>query len=112
MGAKKWHGVKRGYKWSAFVYARVKLRFPRVTNMGIYNCRKIAGSSSWSQHSWSNALDIGVPNRDYGNQVNRWLEQRKGRLNIEHKLWWVADHYDHIHMDWFPNHTGVPPCGK
>lgn len=29
------------------------------THMGGYNRRKIAGSSTWSQHSWWNALDIG-----------------------------------------------------
>ena len=29
------------------------------THMGWYNRRRIAGSSSWSQHAWANALDIG-----------------------------------------------------
>jgi hypothetical protein len=29
------------------------------THMGWYNRRKIAGTNIWSQHSWSNALDIG-----------------------------------------------------
>lgn len=29
------------------------------THMGWYNRRPIAGTSTWSQHSWSNALDIG-----------------------------------------------------
>ena len=29
------------------------------THMGWYNRRRIAGTSVWSQHAWSNALDIG-----------------------------------------------------
>lgn len=29
------------------------------THMGFYNRRKIAGSDTWSQHAWANALDIG-----------------------------------------------------
>lgn len=34
---------------------------PRIkwTHMGIYNRRKIAGSTSWSQHAYANGLDIG-----------------------------------------------------
>ena len=34
-----------------------------ISFAGCYNCRKISGSSSWSQHSWGNALDLfPVPN--------------------------------------------------
>ena len=29
------------------------------THMGWYNRRKIAGSNTWSQHAWANALDVG-----------------------------------------------------
>lgn len=29
------------------------------THMGVYNRRKIAGSTSWSQHAYANGLDIG-----------------------------------------------------
>lgn len=29
------------------------------THMGIYNRRRIAGSSTWSQHAYANAIDIG-----------------------------------------------------
>lgn len=29
------------------------------THMGWYNRRRIAGTTIWSQHAWSNALDIG-----------------------------------------------------
>lgn len=32
---------------------------PCWSHMGWYNRRKISGSNSWSQHAWSNALDIG-----------------------------------------------------
>ena len=32
---------------------------PSWSHMGWYNRRKIAGSNTWSQHAWANALDIG-----------------------------------------------------
>lgn len=32
---------------------------PNWSHMGWYNRRKIAGTNIWSQHAWSNALDIG-----------------------------------------------------
>ena len=32
---------------------------PCWSHMGWYNRRKISGSNTWSQHAWSNALDIG-----------------------------------------------------
>ena len=106
---KKWHGRKRGPKWANYVYLRVKLRNPRVKMLGIWNCRKISGSSSWSQHSWGNAVDIGVPSLAYGDQVRNYLK-RHPRFNIEHDLWRVPDHFDHHHIDFSPNHSGKPPC--
>ena len=33
-------------------------RFDFITRVGVYNRRKISGTSAWSQHSWANALDL------------------------------------------------------
>ena len=49
----------------------------RIHHMGTYSCRKIAGSSRWSQHAFANAIDIGsfqVP--DYGrvSVLNHWRD--------------------------------------
>jgi len=30
----------------------------RLSHMGSYNCRKIGGSSLWSQHAFANAVDF------------------------------------------------------
>ncbi len=32
---------------------------PGTTGRGIYNRRYIAGTTTWTQHSWSNAVDLG-----------------------------------------------------
>lgn len=40
---------------------RVLMRTPAaafVHHAGVYNCRTIAGSSTWSQHAWGNAVDL------------------------------------------------------
>lgn len=39
------------------IYDAVRAVFPNV-RIGIYNRRYIGGTTTWSQHSWSNALDI------------------------------------------------------
>lgn len=42
-----------------FYFEDAKPPAPSWSHMGWYNRRKISGSNSWSQHAWSNALDIG-----------------------------------------------------
>jgi hypothetical protein len=40
---------------------RVLARTPAaafVDHAGVYNCRRIAGSTAWSQHAWGNAVDL------------------------------------------------------
>lgn len=113
----------RGGEWAAYVWWRVNRWAKRhkldnkVSSLGIYNCRKIAGSSTWSQHSWGNALDIGVKDKATGDKVVKFLHRQlrhteQYRFNIEHCLWWVENHYDHVHIDFSPNYTGTPPCAK
>ena len=98
-----------GLQWSLYVYAQTKAQFPRVTNMGIYNYRKIAGTNTWSEHAWANAVDFGVPSMAYGDTVKRWLANQTGRFNIDNLLWRVEGHYDHIHVDFNWNHGSTPP---
>ena len=86
---------------------------------GITNCRKISGSSTWSQHSWSAALDI--HHKDWGYSTNpthqRWLDgvsafltSNEYALSIRTHLWRVSAHYDHIHIDFWPRGYSSPPC--
>ena len=84
--------------------------FPQLHYLGCYNCRHIAGSSSWSEHSWADAIDIGPPNMAYGDKVYRWLMNNKGRFDITRVLWRVSGHFDHLHIDFDPDHSGTPPC--
>lgn len=90
-------------------------QFPNI-RFGIYNRRKISGSTSWSQHSWPNALDIVFTS--YGDtseahqarldDVYEWLRNRWVHFNIRTLLWRRSRHYDHIHIDFWPKGHGTP----
>ena len=100
--------------------------FPDLRNWGVYNCRKIAGSSTWSQHSWGNAWDAAYPaggsaNGDpYLDDAVTWVrgERARGtwfgppgaRVQIGTVLWKVPDHFDHAHIETANKRTGTPPC--
>ncbi len=77
--------------------------------MGVTNCRRISGSQTWSQHSWSNAVDIHVASKAIGDGVKADLLDRYGD-HIRYLLWWRADHYDHLHVDMWPRGWLTPPC--
>lgn len=91
-------------------------RFPRAFTMGTYNRRKIAGSNTWSQHSWANAEDIGVPTLTDGDAVFAWLKLNATRLGLRRfglrrrpALWRVRNHFDHLHVEGRPKKKGIPP---
>ena len=89
---------------------RVSEKFPSV-RFGVTNCRKIAGSSTWSQHSWSNAVDIHGSTAVL-NEVHAYLNEHRGAFDIRVMLWWVKDHYDHIHIDFWPKGHNTPSCAS
>lgn len=78
-------------------------------HVGITNCRRISGSRTWSQHSWSNAGDIYVSNKALGDKIYWDLYDKFGE-NIRYMLWQRKDHYNHIHVDMWPYGYGTPPC--
>lgn len=98
--------------------------YSKAVNLGIYNCRKIKDSSSWSQHAWANGLDIGANgNSNYLNTIASDLlgKARGGKLPIAQILWQktnllsggsVYDHTDHIHISGDPMYSGTPPCAS
>lgn len=105
---------------------RIRLRFPRVVRTGVYNCRRIAGSSSWSQHAWGNAIDVFGPRFTLG-RLARWAARRRvaRRLGVQTVIWqdrvWSAEtrswshysgipHVTHVHVDFAPRRYGTPPC--
>jgi len=80
--------------------------------LGIYNCRHIAGSTRWSQHSWRNALDWAVhrPGGAIDMEAMDWIVQRVRKVSNCETLWRVANHYDHNHVGGCPLRTGTPSC--
>jgi hypothetical protein len=93
------------------LYTDVLIRFPLIESWGICNCRRISGSSSWSQHSWCNAWDMHA-SMSYLDQVYNYLNSRRAEYNISHLLWRIPDHFDHIHVDFLPAGVGTPPCAQ
>lgn len=103
------------------IVGTVVARFPKVHSMGIFVCKQISGSSTWSQHSWANAVDMGGPG-DWGsdvyvayidkvvNYINKL--EAKHMVPVSQVLWrGVANHYPgHVHFSGAPLMTGVPPC--
>ena len=83
-------------------------KWPGLTDLGYYNRRPIAGSTTWSQHAWGNAQDLGGSTQML-DLVNAWLQSNRTRLKIRVLLWRVANHHDHIHVDFNPKKLGVPP---
>lgn len=103
-------------------------RFPAHESWGIFNCRPIAGSASWSQHAWGNAEDFsdgGVA----AEEAERWFNTNKTKLPIAEligrgRIWTKArasegfralsasahQHHDHWHVSADPLEAGAPPC--
>lgn len=102
---------------------------------GVFNCRKIHGSDSWSQHAYGNAVDLFADasrlRRIANNivaQATRTTWANKGKLvPVAHVIWatgeggiWTPDRgwhsYDgyhpatHVHADFYPQGTGTPAC--
>lgn len=105
---------------------------------GRFNCRKIAGSSLWSQHAYGNADDlfptIGgatqaklrdiadavVYNATHRTKANRFRKLKVAEV-IDHdarKRWtpqggwgpYTGSTGPHIHVSWSPFKSGTPAC--
>ena len=44
-----------------------------------------------------------------GDKIAAWLEEHADELGIRNVLWWVENHFDHIHTDFYPRGEGIPP---
>ena len=99
--------------------ARMALELGRdlvFVQQGIANCRKIDGSSTWSQHAWANGLDGHVADRSTGKLDDRattiLAERCRARAFAAEVLWHVAGHFGHFHITGAPKRSGVPPCAS
>jgi len=99
----------------------------RLIGIGVCNCRKKRGSSSWSHHAWCNAGDIRISRRTIatpderrlGDAINDYLAANRDQLAIYRILWWqrstftgntITGHRDHLHAVPWPYGIGTPPC--
>lgn len=107
------------------------LRNWKLESWGVCNCRRIAGSSSWSQHAWCNAEDYHAVFATM-EDASRWiataaLGKVSGVPNLPvsqvifaSRIWTPSNptfvyvsgigHYDHIHISGDPLRVGTPPC--
>jgi hypothetical protein len=107
------------------IYGTVVNRFRGVENWGIYSCRRIAGSSRWSQHAFKNAWDI--HHGTLMGEIADFLVKNYDILDVaeviyNRRIWTRSEgwrtysgsnpHTDHIHVSGFPLATGVPPCAR
>jgi hypothetical protein len=80
---------------------------------GIFNCRKIDGSTSWSQHAFHNALDGHIASEGKPLDVEattKLVERMRARGICAEILWQVAAHFGHFHLTASPKLGGLPAC--
>jgi hypothetical protein len=105
----------------------------KIHRAGVFNCRPIAGSTTFSQHSWGNAVDLFCSEEDLasiaGNVVLQATRSTKANRGlpvpvatvIHHQLAWTTNnprfheanvqaHTNHVHVEFLPTKTGTPPC--
>lgn len=90
-----------------------------VDRVGTTNCRPIAGSQTYSQHSWSNALDIHFtpsfseaavgPAKEAGDRMVAKIVEAFGD-DVYELIWQDDGHWDHIHVSLWPKGWLTPPC--
>ncbi len=91
------------------VYDYVELKYDLP--VGIYNCRRISGSQTYSQHSWSNANDYYTEDKGLQDHIAAALRDEYGD-QIRNILTWRYNsaHWNHIHVDMWPKGLYTPPC--
>ncbi|KKK60229.1 hypothetical protein LCGC14_3026440 [marine sediment metagenome] len=87
----------------------IKVKYDLAT--GVTSCRRISGSQTYSQHSWSNAGDIYTSDRFLQRTIAADLKASFGDaicniLTYEYN----AAHWNHIHVDLWPKGWLIPPC--
>lgn len=103
-------------------WSYVKDEFPKVTFLGAYVCKDIAGTSTPSQHSYGNAVDFGAATMSQLHVIANWILVHRVELDIQtiivdQQIWTPSEgwhtytgqrHY-HVHADFQPSLSGA--CG-
>jgi hypothetical protein len=93
--------------------AAVFARFGEMP-IGTRVVKQIRGTSTWSQHSYGNAVDF-MCSGEKLRQVAMFINANRGALAIAHLLADpyfpspLSDHWNHVHADFFPQWGGTPP---
>ncbi|MAV47547.1 MAG: extensin family protein [Alphaproteobacteria bacterium TMED89] len=89
----------------------------RIRHLGSYNCRKIGGSSVWSQHAFANAIDVAGLEFEDGSiltMTDHWESEPILKdlartacdyFNVVLSPEYNALHHDHLHFDLGPYRT-------
>lgn len=93
--------------------------FPHAVNLGIFACRKIAGSDRFSEHAWFDAWDVASPKSAKTLKPDGYLDaivshiRRVGDRFITRIIYRDGGaHESHAHVDVDPDHRGMPPCAR
>src|SRR5262245_14068367 len=76
--------------------------------------RFIRGTTIWSQHAYGNAVDFMCSGEKH-RQVAYFVDANRSGLSVAHLLADpyfpspLGDHYNHVHVDCFPQWGGTPP---
>jgi hypothetical protein len=82
--------------------------------IGTVAVRTIRGTSTWSQHAYGNAVDFMCAGEKH-RQVAYFVNANRGALDVAHLLADpyfpspLGDHYNHVHVDFYPQWCGTPP---
>ncbi len=82
--------------------------------IGTVAVRFIAETTTWSQHAYGNAVDF-MCEGELHRRLAYFLDANRGGLDIAHLLADpyfpspLGNHYNHVHVDFFPQWGGTPP---
>ena len=107
-----------------FAWSSVKAQFPSIWFLGAYVCKNILGTSTHSQHSYGDAVDIGASAQFVLEEIANWCVARADELQLEHVIvgamvwtrgvgWhaYTGEYHAHVHLDFHPNVDPSLPCG-
>jgi hypothetical protein len=84
--------------------------------IGTVAVRFIEGTTTWSQHTYGNAVDfMTYDDSELRRRIAFFLDANRGGLDIAHLLadpWFpspLGNHYNHVHVDFYPQWGGTPP---
>jgi hypothetical protein len=113
-----------GNKAADLYWSTIVAKFPQYNPRfaGAYVCKTVAGTSTMSQHSYGNAVDIFFDTFAHQEAVADWVVAHADKLNVAHaisgdRIWtrgagwhaYTGEYHSHLHVDFEPQFSG--PCG-